>query len=62
MVFCVLNGKVLVNKVLKECVEKVVKELNYCLNFVVCLLVNNCIDSVGVFVFEFNVLFFGDLM
>ena len=58
----VLNGKASVNKVLKERVEKAVKELNYRPNSVARSLANNRTDSVGVLVPELNAPFFGDLM
>ena len=58
----VLNGKASVNKVLKERVEKAVKELNYRPNSVARSLANNRTDSVGVLVPEPNAPFFGDLM
>ncbi|MEC7132230.1 MAG: LacI family DNA-binding transcriptional regulator [Pseudomonadota bacterium] len=57
----VLNGKASVNKVLKERVEKAVKELNYRPNSVARSLANNRTDSVGVLVPELNAPFFGDL-
>ena len=49
-------------KVLKERVEKAVKELNYRPNSVARSLANNRTDSVGVLVPELNAPFFGDLM
>ena len=58
----VLNGKASVNKVLKERVEKAVKELNYRPNSVARSLANNRTDSVGVLLPELNAPFFGDLM
>lgn len=58
----VLNGKASVNKVLKERVEKAVKELDYRPNSVARSLANNRTDSVGVLVPELNAPFFGDLM
>ncbi|MEC9480847.1 MAG: LacI family DNA-binding transcriptional regulator, partial [Pseudomonadota bacterium] len=58
----VLNGKASVNKVLKERVEKAVKELNYRPNSVARSLANNRTDSVGVLVPELHAPFFGDLM
>lgn len=58
----VLKGKASVNKVLKERVEKAVKELNYRPNSVARSLANNRTDSVGVLVPELNAPFFGDLM
>ena len=58
----VLNGKASVNRVLKERVEKAVKELNYRPNSVARSLANNRTDSVGVLVPELNAPFFGDLM
>ena len=58
----VLNGKASVNKVLKERVEKAVKELNYRPNSVARSLANNRTDSVGVLIPELNAPFFGDLM
>ena len=58
----VLNGKASVNKVLKERVEKAVKELNYRPSSVARSLANNRTDSVGVLVPELNAPFFGDLM
>ena len=58
----VLNGKASVNKVLKERVEKAVRELNYRPNSVARSLANNRTDSVGVLVPELNAPFFGDLM
>ena len=58
----VLNGKASVNKVLKERVEKAVKELTYRPNSVARSLANNRTDSVGVLVPELNAPFFGDLM
>ena len=58
----VLNGKASVNKVLKERVDKAVKELNYRPNSVARSLANNRTDSVGVLVPELNAPFFGDLM
>ena len=58
----VLNGKTSVNKVLKERVEKAVKELNYRPNSVARSLANSRTDSIGVLVPELNAPFFGDLM
>ncbi|MFZ8199741.1 LacI family DNA-binding transcriptional regulator [Alteromonas portus] len=58
----VLNGKASVNKVLKERVDKAVKELNYRPNSVARSLANSRTDSIGVLVPELNAPFFGDLM
>ena len=58
----VLNGKASVNNVLKERVEKAVKDLNYRPNSVARSLANSRTDSIGVLVPNLNASFFGGLV